>query len=231
MTTYIDKILNELSYRVSNGTPNFTNEQHLIKLFDVLKELDWSIEGRVELLKNLQELQKYKNNAYNRKMGRVGQHWGTKGTAPKKEPEKEKPEKKEREQKIKKTKKQIKVAEDLKEDLDFILENKDAVRLKSGGGSNSPSVQDVKDLQIFTQKRMEQDKRRLEAEQKGEEFTEEPYVHTDIVQREVNDATLDKAIDYLEESLEPKEFESLIKRFAEGGAVPRHLTKIPKLKK
>ena len=56
MTTYIDKILNELSYRVSNGTPNFTNEQHLIKLFDVLKELDWSIEGRVELIKNLNEL-------------------------------------------------------------------------------------------------------------------------------------------------------------------------------
>ena len=85
MTTYIDKILNELSYRVSNGTPNFTNEQHLIKLSDVLKELDWSIEGRVELLKNLQELQKYKNNAYNRKMGRVGKDWGTKGTAPKKD--------------------------------------------------------------------------------------------------------------------------------------------------
>ena len=59
MTTYIDKILNELSYRVSNGTPNFTNEQHLIKLSDVLKELDWPIEGRVELIKNLQELQKY----------------------------------------------------------------------------------------------------------------------------------------------------------------------------
>ena len=231
MTTYIDKILNELSYRVSNGTPNFTNEQHLIKLFDVLKELDWSIEGRVELLKNLQELQKYKNNAYNRKMGRVGQHWGTKGTAPKKEPEKEKPEKKEREQKIKKTKKQIKVAEDLKEDLDFILENKDAVRLKSGGGSNSPSVQDVKDLQIFTQKRMEQDKRRLEAEEKGEEFNEEPYVHPSIVQREVDDATLDRAIDYLEESLEPEEFEALMKRFAKGGAVPRHLTKLTKLKK
>ena len=53
MTTYIDKILNELSYRVSNGTPNFTNEQHMIKLSDVLKELDWSIEGRVELIKNL----------------------------------------------------------------------------------------------------------------------------------------------------------------------------------
>ena len=55
MTTYIDKILNELSYRVSNGTPNFTNEQHLIKLSDVLKELDWPIEGRVELIKTLTE--------------------------------------------------------------------------------------------------------------------------------------------------------------------------------
>jgi len=145
------------------------------------------------------------------------------------EDEKEKNQK--AEQKIKKTKKQIKIGEDLKEDLDFILENKDKVRLKSGGGSNSPSVQDVKDLQTFTQKRMEQDKRRLEAEEKGEEFNEEPYVHPSIVQREVDDATLDRAIDYLEESLEQKEYEALIKRFAKGGAVPRHLTKLTKLKK
>jgi hypothetical protein len=55
MTTYIDKILNELSYRVSDGTPNFTNEQHLIKLFDVLKELDWPAAARVELIKTLSE--------------------------------------------------------------------------------------------------------------------------------------------------------------------------------
>jgi len=149
-----------------------------------------------------------------------------------KDAEKEKDDKKgKNEQKIKTTKKQIKVGKDLKEDLDFILENKDKVRLKSGGGSNSPSIQDVKDLQTFTQERMLQDERRLEAEEKGEEFNEEPYVHPDIVQREVDDATLDRAIDYLEESLEPKEFEALIKRFAKGGAVSAHLTKIPKLKK
>ena len=129
------------------------------------------------------------------------------------------------------TKKQIQIAEDLKDDLDFILENREAVRLKSGGGSNSPSVQDVKDLKEFTEKRMEQDKRRLEAEQKGEEFNEEPYVHPNIIQREVNDKTLDKSIDYLKDNLEEKEFENLIKRFAKGGAVPRHLTKLTKLKK
>ena len=78
---------------------------------------------------------------------------------------------------------------------------------------------------------MEQDRRRLEAEERGEEFNEEPYVHPSIRQREVDDETLDKAIDYLEKNLEPKEFEALIKRFAKGGAVPRHLTKLTKLKK
>ena len=55
MKTYINKILTELSYRVSNGTPDFTNEQHMIKLFEVLEELDWSIYGIVELIKTLTE--------------------------------------------------------------------------------------------------------------------------------------------------------------------------------
>ena len=165
MTTYIDKILNELSYRVSDGTPNFTNEQHLIKLFDVLKELDWPIEGRVELLKNLQELQKYKNNAYNRKMGRVGQPWGTKGTAPKKDKKdkKEKPEDtKEKslsgssEQQEHKTK----IDKEVREDLDFIVENAEEVRTQGGAGSNTPTRQQVQDLNTFTEKRIEQDARR-----------------------------------------------------------------------
>ena len=47
------KILNELSYRVSSGIPDLTNEQHLMKLWDILKEHDWNIDARVELLKNL----------------------------------------------------------------------------------------------------------------------------------------------------------------------------------
>ncbi len=50
------KILNELSYRVSSGIPDLSNEQHLIKLWDVLKEHNWSVDARVELLKNLQEI-------------------------------------------------------------------------------------------------------------------------------------------------------------------------------
>ena len=47
------KILNELSYRVSSGIPDLANEQHLIKLWDILKEHNWSVDARVELLKNL----------------------------------------------------------------------------------------------------------------------------------------------------------------------------------
>jgi len=49
------KILNELSYRVSTGIPDLTNEQHLMKLWDILKEHNWNIDARVELLKNLDE--------------------------------------------------------------------------------------------------------------------------------------------------------------------------------
>jgi hypothetical protein len=53
MNNNFDKILNELSYRVSTGIPDLSNEQHLIKLWDILKEHNWSIDARVELLKNL----------------------------------------------------------------------------------------------------------------------------------------------------------------------------------
>ena len=44
------KILNELSFRVSDGIPDLTNEQHLMKLYDVLKEHQWPVEARVELI-------------------------------------------------------------------------------------------------------------------------------------------------------------------------------------
>ena len=50
-----DKILNDLSVKVSDGIPDLTNEQHLIKLWDVLKEHNWNVESRVELLTMLQE--------------------------------------------------------------------------------------------------------------------------------------------------------------------------------
>ena len=51
-----DKILLELSYRVSSGIPDLSNEQHLMKLWDILKEHNWNIDARVELIKNLNEL-------------------------------------------------------------------------------------------------------------------------------------------------------------------------------
>jgi len=57
-----NKILNELSYRVSTGIPDLSNEQHLMKLWDILKEHKWNIDSRVELLKNLNELE-FKNKA------------------------------------------------------------------------------------------------------------------------------------------------------------------------
>ncbi len=50
-----NKILNELSYRVSSGIPDLSNDQHLMKLWDILKEEKWSIEARVELFENLTE--------------------------------------------------------------------------------------------------------------------------------------------------------------------------------
>ena len=50
-----DKILTELSVKVRDGIPDLTNEQHLIKLWDVLREQKWNLESRVELIKTLTE--------------------------------------------------------------------------------------------------------------------------------------------------------------------------------
>ena len=50
-----DKILTELSVKVREGIPDLTNEQHLIKLWDVLREQKWNLESRVELIKTLTE--------------------------------------------------------------------------------------------------------------------------------------------------------------------------------
>ena len=55
MKTNFTKILNELSYRVLSGIPDLTNEQHLMKLWDILKEHNWNIDARVKLLKRLDE--------------------------------------------------------------------------------------------------------------------------------------------------------------------------------
>ena len=54
-----DLILNDLSVRLKNGTPDFKNEQHIIKLWDVLKEHKWPIEARVQLIQNLNESEEW----------------------------------------------------------------------------------------------------------------------------------------------------------------------------
>ena len=242
------KILNELSYRVSTGIPNLTNEQHLIKLWDILKEHNWSIDARVELLKRLDEQGKERLCPICEAYCKHGETSAKTGCTPESGPAaqvdtsdtpKEEPKEKDKKNDLTKQEKQqadvtrdkIEISEEVIEDLDFILETKDDSRLKSGAGSNSPTVEEVKDLKTFTEKRMEQDKRRLEAEEKGEEFNEEPWVHPDIVQRDIDDKTLETAINYLESKLPPKEFIALIKKLAKSGAVPTHLTKIPMLKK
>lgn len=56
-----DLILNDLSVRLKDGTPDFKNEQHIIKLWDVLKEHKWPIDARVQLIQTLQEKDIVKN--------------------------------------------------------------------------------------------------------------------------------------------------------------------------
>jgi len=70
------KILNELSYRVSTGIPDLRNEQHLIKLWDILKEHNWNIDARVELLKRLDEQGKERRCPICEAMCKQGQNPG-----------------------------------------------------------------------------------------------------------------------------------------------------------
>ena len=104
----------------------------------------------------------------------------------------------------------------VKEDLDFIIANADDVRTQGGAGTNSASKQQIQDLGTFTEKRMAQ----------GPD--EEPYVHPNVVQREIDDATLDKSIDYLEKSLGDEKFDNLVRFISRGGGVDPFLTKVTK---
>ena len=92
------------------------------------------------------------------------------------------------------------------DDLNFIVENAGVEKIKGGAGSNTPTREEAIALKDFTEKRMEQDQRRKEAEEKGEPFDEEPYVHPNVVQREINDETLDESIDYIKEKWQFTEF-------------------------
>ena len=59
---------------------------------------------------------------------------------------------------------------------------------------------------------MEQDARRREAEERGEEFNEEPYVHPNITQREIDDEALHTLADNMKLVIDDVIFdENLIK--------------------
>jgi len=50
---YINNILEELSYRVDNGIPNFSNKEHLSILIQILKENQWSNSAIQMIVRNL----------------------------------------------------------------------------------------------------------------------------------------------------------------------------------
>ena len=55
MIKYLNKILTDWSYSVSDGLPDVKNRAKLILLENVLNDFGWSREARAELLNNLME--------------------------------------------------------------------------------------------------------------------------------------------------------------------------------
>ena len=136
MKNNFKKILNELSYRVSSGVPDLTNEQHLIKLWDILKEHKWSLDARVELLKRLDEQGKErpcpiceamcKHGETSAKTGCVSKSGGGQQTSGEEEPTDKKSKKpKDKKKKLKKKRSKEERAKRVKDDLTSINEIED----------------------------------------------------------------------------------------------------------
>ena len=89
-----NRIITELCWRLENGTPDFSNPEHLQELRVVLTMHKWTTPAINELIETLTEERTYVDNSQNRGLGRVGKPWGSSpGDSPKKskdEPEKEK---------------------------------------------------------------------------------------------------------------------------------------------
>lgn len=94
---YIDKLLKEWSYRVSDGKPNPKNESHLWKLKEILREWEWNSDAINELVGTLQEDTLVKNldtgNKYLVKNVNKKKHQVLKKNATKDDLEKEKSKK------------------------------------------------------------------------------------------------------------------------------------------
>ena len=245
MITDFQSIVDEWSYRV--GIIDLKDTKHLYHLNQILYEHGWTQDVIDEISQNLTEDDIVKNkksgNTYvvqthnpdtqdlvKKDASKDDIKKVDKGEEPKAKDKKE-PEKKSLGGSSEQQEHKTKIDREVKKDLDFIVENAGEVRTQGGAGSNTPTRQQVADLQTFTEKRMEQDARRREAEEKGEPFDEEPYVHPNVVQREIDDETLDESIEYLKEKLGEEEFENLVRFLAKGGGVHPHLTKVTKLKR
>ena len=72
----IDKILEDWAYRVHDGMPNLNNPLHMINLEESLNELNLP---KQVIIKVLEKVRTYKDNAKNRKLNRVGKEYGSTG--------------------------------------------------------------------------------------------------------------------------------------------------------
>jgi hypothetical protein len=246
-----DKILEDFAHKCGDGGPDMTNPRHLALLRESLLKFGWKEFATNEFIGNLRETKDKSDDSWWTKKTPAQQaqyikdHPGSEKaktakdklstTSKQKQDKKDKKptdtEKKSLGGSSKQQEQKTRIDREVKEDLDFIVENAGEVRTQGGAGSDTPTRQQVADLQTFTEKRMEQDARRKEAEEKGEPFDEEPYVHPDVVQREIDDKTLDESMDYLKEKLGGEEFDNLVRFLSKGGAVHAHLTKVTKLKR
>jgi hypothetical protein len=121
MPMNFNKIITELCWRLEDGTPDFSNPEHLQELKVVLTMHKWDAPAINELIETLTitEEQFYVNNAENRRRGRVGKPWGSSpGDSPKKSKDEPEDGKVEKEPKADRTKKK-----NVKEDIDFSGEN------------------------------------------------------------------------------------------------------------
>src|SRR6056300_950450 len=213
------KILNELSYRVSSGIPDLTNEQHLMKLWDILKENNWNIDARVELLKNLQEkigkvyVQKGKGpSGVKLQVGpRGGKYYmgnpKTGEPAPEAKKDDEKTDDKSDVKHSLKTDEQRN--KKLAEVAELFVDNE--VEKVRGAGRFTMSDKDVKDYRAWLKQTPEQQQKKVD-EIKGKQIEK--------LGGDINDADIDNTLDILKDKLGSKKFSSLRQALKKKGDPP-----------
>jgi hypothetical protein len=201
MPMNFNKIITELCWRLEDGTPDFSNPEHLQELRVVLTMHKWDAPAINELIETLTEEQLYVNNAENRRRGRVGKKWGSSpGDAPKKTKDKPEDGKAEKEptKKIpqvitpKQSKKEQKKNEMLTEVAGLIVQTDP--NKKSGPGTHTLNKEDVEIYTTFLDKTPEQQNEIVEKNKKDREEKYGPISEEDV----------DKTIEILREQLGPE---------------------------